>query len=118
MSEPTRNGKPRQVKPLKPARLLKRLDGRGQGGVVVLPGSRGHEDAYWLDAVASDWGAAYRVQKFGTGETYLVNLDGEGGTCGCTGFLQWGHCRHVSGLLQLQAEGALGLPRLPELPAW
>src|SRR5262245_54971811 len=118
MSDTTRNGKPRQVKPLKPARLLKRLDARGQGGVAVLPGSRGDEDCYWIDAVPSDWGAAYRVQKFGTGETYSVCLDGEGGTCGCKGYEHTGHCRHITGLLQLQAEGALGLPRLPELPAW
>src|SRR5262245_24335444 len=118
MCNPTPSRKPRQVKPLKPARLLKRLDGRGLGGVAVLPGSRGTDDAYWIDAVPSDWGTAYRVQKFGTGETYSVCLDADGGKCHCKGFEHTGHCRHITGLLQLQAEGALCLPRLPDLPAW
>src|SRR5262245_10416984 len=115
MSDTTRNGKARQPKPLKPARLLKRLDGRGLGGIAVLPGSRGDEDCYWIDAAPSDWGAAFRVQKFGTGETYHVCLDADGGKCHCRGFEAHGHCRHVSGLMDLRGRGELDpLPILPQ----
>jgi hypothetical protein len=71
--------------------------------------------AYHLEALDSDFGAAYRLSKAdngdGTPEVYDVCLiQGGRSTCECLGFLHHGHkttCKHVAALFQLQKRGLL-----------
>jgi hypothetical protein len=68
---------------------------------------------FWLYAVPSDFGLAFRLEKYEhqrRGEddaAYNVLLDGERSTCECKGFLRWGHCRHVEALTALRQAGKL-----------
>ena len=65
---------------------------------------------YWVRRLASDYGTAFRFEKFG-GESYELNLDESGDTCECMGFLAHGHktvCRHVAAAKALIAAGKLG----------
>jgi hypothetical protein len=76
---------------------------------VVIIATGEAEDVYHVRAIPSDFGAAFEVEKVSAldARTYSVNLQGNGGTCECMGFLRWGHCRHVEGLHALRAAGKL-----------
>ncbi len=64
-------------------------------------------------AIPSDFGRAFRLEKFTTHRRgdddaeYHVCLEGNGGTCECKGFLRWSHCRHVEALHALVNAGEL-----------
>ena len=62
---------------------------------------------YFLWPIPSDFGTAFRLEKFEDGEVYTVNLDGERSSCDCLGHLPWGHCKHAEGLAVLKAAGKL-----------
>src|SRR5262249_29706008 len=64
---------------------------------------------YRVWPLASDFGSSFALEKFGAGERYHVLLDSAGGqhSCECKGFLRWGHCKHVEGLLALRKAGQL-----------
>jgi hypothetical protein len=63
---------------------------------------------YWLKPLPADFGRAFRLEKFGTGESYDVLLDGDRSTCECMGHLRWQTwCKHIVALRQLEAAGKL-----------
>lgn len=86
---------------------LYRIDGRLilsiTEGVRKLKSTR-----YELTALPSDFGRAFRVQKFimdgGDGTSYDVLL---GESCECRGHLKHGHCRHLESLAELAGRGEL-----------
>jgi hypothetical protein len=70
--------------------------------------------AYYMEPLASDFGRAFRLTKFGAtpgtdeaASAYEVCLDSPGSDCGCKGYLRHGRCKHVEGLLALVAAGKL-----------
>jgi hypothetical protein len=99
--------KPARVKPAVEA-MLTPLPA-SQPGYYVLDIDRGAEAShYWLKCLPADFGRAFRLEKFGTGETYDVLLDGERSTCECLGHLRWQTwCKHIVALRQLEAAGKL-----------
>jgi hypothetical protein len=69
---------------------------------------------YYLSALPSDFGLAFKLEKFGIegGEIYHVNLDTQTGnhSCECLGHVKHGHkirCKHVASLLALRGAGKL-----------
>jgi hypothetical protein len=96
-----------RVKPELEARL-----GPSVPGVFTLFLHRGKEcSGYYLRRLPSDFGVAYGLDKFGAqgSGSYDVLLDPERShhSCECKGFYRWGHCWHVTGLLQLLRAGRL-----------
>jgi hypothetical protein len=84
--------------------LLVRIEERGPRSTF--------ERHYYVRSIPSDFGRAFRWEKFSVegGETYHVNLDGEPGTCECKGHLAHGHktvCKHIACSRKLIAEGKL-----------
>jgi hypothetical protein len=76
---------------------------------------------YWLSSVPSDFGIAYKLEKFaaiqkeGEPNVYHINIDLAGGnhTCECKGHLQWSHrtvCKHAASLLALINAGKIDAP--------
>ena len=78
-------------------------------GVVTIT-ARGKTADYLLSRIPSDFGEAFRLDKFPPqgGEVYHVLLS-DGGThsCECKGFLRWGRCKHADGLAALKRAGRL-----------
>src|SRR5262245_38597387 len=84
-------------------------------GLLTITETRGRKTTttdYWIDRLPSDFGTAYRLQKFFDqgGESYDVLLDGRQSSCECLGFQRHGHCKHVEGLQALVAAGQLDGP--------
>jgi hypothetical protein len=77
-------------------------------GVVTIAVNKDRSD-YFLTALPSDYGRAFRVEKMGTypEEGYDVHLSLDGDSCECKGFLRWGHCKHADGLAALVNAGKL-----------
>jgi hypothetical protein len=79
--------------------------------------------SYFLYPLASDFGLAYRLEKFGVHQrgdddaVYHVCLELDAATCDCKGHTYAGHCRHVEALQALQAKGELPLPPVANAPA-
>jgi hypothetical protein len=63
---------------------------------------------YFVTALPSDWGRAFRLEPFATQrrpdqpDAYHVLLAGEQSTCECMGFMAHGHCLHLAALQSLQ----------------
>ena len=98
----------RSVKPERKIRVAVPPSAVNPFSIVVI--TVGREEAnYCVRPLPSDFGEAFEVEKIFVpdGNTYHVNLDGEGGSCECKGYLRWGHCRHVEGLKALRAAGQL-----------
>jgi hypothetical protein len=78
---------------------------------------------YQLEALESDFGAAYRLTKAQRGndpqESYDVCLMAGGqSTCECEGHLRWRtECKHLAALFQLQRRGLLPVPTPKPQPA-
>jgi hypothetical protein len=101
---------PRQRKPRpKPERRIGvALGFNAEGKNAVVNITVGKEtDSYTVDRIAADWGQAFAVAKFGTEDSYHVNLDGEGRTCSCKGFTRWSRCKHADGMAVLVKAGKL-----------
>jgi hypothetical protein len=97
-----------RVKPARHVRFALRPF-EGNPGVLDITAGK-HLTCYYLYPMPSDFGSAFRLDKFGTqgGETYHVNLADDGRhSCECLGFLHHGHCKHVAGLLALRRAGRL-----------
>src|SRR5436190_13997177 len=74
---PRVNRKPR----VKPARTA-RVSPVGESGRRILTLAAGKESwVYWLDAVATDFGEGYALEKFEGGDVYHVHLDATGDSC-------------------------------------
>jgi hypothetical protein len=96
------------VKPRsKPARSIRLFSKPGPGRVGSLAITVGNKtETYWLEALASDWGRAFRLTKWSDGTSYETCLDNQTGhhLCDCKGHERWGHCKHQEGLLALTAK--------------
>jgi hypothetical protein len=114
------SGRPR-VKPARKLGWVFRHPEHGYGVLRVAEtvGRKVVVDDYFVLPIPADFGVAFEVTKLvpgkGADTRYAVNLGGEGepATCECKGFLEWGHCRHVSGLQALRAAGRLGAAPAP-----
>ena len=100
--------RPRRVKPARTIRLaLAPLP--SSPGVVTIT-ARGKAADYLLSRLPSDFGEAFRLEKFPPqgGEVYHVLLSADGKhSCECKGFLRWGRCKHADGLAALKRAGRL-----------
>jgi hypothetical protein len=102
---------PRKVK----AERTAHLSPKGESGRWILTIGQGKTATlYWLEALESDFGVAYRLTKWADESvTYDVNLclaDPRHSACCCLGFLRWGHlhpCRHIAALVALRSAGRL-----------
>ena len=106
LSTPAPRVKPPRAKPARTIRLaLAPLP--SSPGVVSIT-ARGKAADYLLSRIPSDFGDAYRLDKFPPqgGEVYHVLL-GESPSCECKGFLRWGRCKHADGLAALKRAGRL-----------
>lgn len=82
-------------------------------GILHVTDARS-EKGYYVDRLASEYGAAYRltklIRKAGEPDHYDVCLDGDEATCECLGHLKHGHktvCRHVAALRCLRQRGSI-----------
>jgi hypothetical protein len=81
-------------------------------GIVTITAGRLATD-YYLTPLPSDFGRAFRLEKFSTQgvETYHVLLNGGHSTCECKGFLKHGMCKdgrgckHIASLTALKERG-------------
>ena len=78
----------------------------GGAGVVQIT-QDGKPCRYLVERVASQFGSGFLLRKMGGDEVYHVNLNAEGHSCECQGFLRWHHCKHTAGLAALQQAGKL-----------
>ena len=81
----------------------------GDRGFIRIKTDR-TDDVYHIEPIASDYGAAFRLDKHSgpeVAESYDVCLDGPTSTCECKGFLRWRHCKHLEGLNALRRSGKL-----------
>lgn len=76
------------------------------GSGVVSVTENGKIDTYDVREIGSDFGRCFRVEKR-DGDSYDVCVNGRQSTCECLGHLKHGHCRHVSGLAALIAQGRI-----------
>jgi hypothetical protein len=80
--------------------------------------------SFFLYPVASDFGLAYRLEKFAGHQrgdddaVYHVCLEHDTATCDCKGGCYCQKCRHVEALRDLQAKGKLPLPPVANAPAF
>lgn len=115
MTIPSGARKPRQRKPVVRTIRLELAPSEGGPGVVHIQVGKDEAD-YFLRPLASDFGQAFALEKFGwqrrgdEPDIYHVLLAGDQSTCECQGFLRWNHCKHVEGLAALVARGKLLLP--------
>jgi len=99
---------------------LDHAEGVSRACLSVLQGKRSF--LYWLSLEPSDWGTAFRLEKFRFQEggdreetEYHVLLSADGNHCTCKGHVAHGHCKHVRAVLELQATGQLyPIPTSPE----
>lgn len=122
MSTPSAPGTPRarRQRP-RPIRRC-RVEGSAAGPRVLVvtvttprvKGEKVEVFRYWLTALPSDLGPAFRLDKLpecrveGEPDTYDVLLAGQDSQCGCKGFLRYGMecnegtgCRHIGSLTAL-----------------
>ncbi len=81
----------------------------GAPGLLELRTGKADPTGYYLWPIPSDFGTAYRVEKYATqgGEVYDVCLAGELSSCECLGFLRHSHCKHIASLATLAERGQL-----------
>lgn len=101
------------VKPGRSLRLLPTEEAAVCVEITQPRGQRRETSRYWIDAIPSDWGRAFLVEKQGDGsqpnEEYHVLIENaQDGSCECLGFLRWGHCKHLAAVRKLLELGQLG----------
>jgi hypothetical protein len=71
--------------------------------------SRARESRYAVreDTGPDTAGRRFRVTKPGGAERYYVCLSADGNRCDCTGFAQYGRCKHAEALAALYEIGAV-----------
>jgi hypothetical protein len=79
---------------------------QGSSGVVEIR-QDGKLDRYLTERVPSDFGSGFLLRKMGGDSAYHVNLNADGHSCECQGFLRWRRCKHTAGLAALQQAGKL-----------
>lgn len=107
------NTLPRSKPAVKPSRLLTYHPELGILILTVTTGRKVEKFGYFVDAIPSDFGRAFRLIKTPVAGvpsvTYHVNIggDGHGPSCECKGFLRWGSCKHTESLATLVAAGRI-----------
>lgn len=96
--------------PAKPSRtitLVREPDRRGVGVFCIEAGKK--RQFYTFREISCEIGGrGFAVHRLGQGSLYDVRVGApEDRSCECMGFLRWGHCKHVSGLLALVKSGQL-----------
>lgn len=108
------NRKPTRKKPPRTINWVRRPKPGHPFGVLEIAvgeGKKAQTDLYFARLLDADFGTAIELSKLSGGEgiqsPYHVNLDHEEGkhSCECAGFLRWDRCKHVQGLLALEARG-------------
>jgi hypothetical protein len=103
--------KPRQRRPHERSVVIVIRPSEGQPDAYLRLTVDGVEPHYWLGALPSDYGRAFRLSKPGHEDPactgYDVLLDTVGDSCTCPGHTYHNHCKHVDGLRALEAAGQL-----------
>lgn len=103
--------KPRQRRPHERSVRVLIRPSPGQPSLYVRLTQDGEAAHYWIDALPSDWGRAFRVEKPGHEgtESYDVCLEenGQADSCTCPGNTYGGYCKHVDCLRALDARSGL-----------
>lgn len=79
-------------------------------GIAVLRLALGDEVGYYTlrEIPCEIGGRGFAMHRTGLGTLYHVRVgEPEDCDCDCLGFLRWGHCKHVLGLLALTQAGRL-----------
>jgi hypothetical protein len=94
-------------RPTRTVRLVRSPDRDGVGVFAVTAG--GATAFYTLREIpCAIGGRGFAVHRLGVGNLYHVRIgQPEDCSCECKGFLRYGSCRHVLGLLALLREGKL-----------
>lgn len=113
MKNTIKNKAPRQRKPAERSLAVVIRPSAGQPLALVRITQGKEVKHYWVEAVPSDWGRAFKVQRPGHEDgrctTYNVCLEenGQADSCDCPGNTFGGKCRHVSALRVLDSLGQL-----------
>ena len=94
----------------KPARTIRLVRSPGKDGVGVfcITAGRGSQFYAVVEIPCEIGGRGFAVHRLGMGTLYHVRVGAPADcSCECLGFLRWGHCKHVSGLLALIRQGEL-----------
>jgi hypothetical protein len=82
--------------------------------LTITNGNKTEHFGYYATKLASDFGTAYRLEKFGAEQVegepsvYDVNIDPHGfSSCECLGFARWNHCKHLESLTALTNAGRI-----------
>ena len=87
-----------------PSRTIRLIRPTGLDGVGVFCVTAGDESAFYTirEIPCEIGGRGFTVHRLGLGNLYHVRVGTpEECSCECKGFLRWGHCRHILGLLAL-----------------
>lgn len=89
------------------ARLVRSPAGDGVG-VVCLTVPREQAFYTFVEIPCEIGGRGFAMHRTGLGTLYHVRVgEAEDCDCDCRGFLRWGYCKHVLGLLALIQAGKL-----------
>jgi hypothetical protein len=82
--------------------------------LTIKTGNKTEHFGYYATKLASDFGTAYRLEKFGAEQVegepsvYDVCIDAHGfSSCECLGFQRWHHCKHLESLTALSRAGKI-----------
>jgi len=100
-------------------RLIREPDERGIGVFCISDGKK--SQFYTFREIPCEIGGrGFAVHRLGMGTLYHVRVGkAEDRSCECMGYLRWGHCKHISGLMALIKQGKLPASATPRssLPA-
>lgn len=116
LSPPAPAAKPSSPAPSRSVRILTTPAGK----VMTITETKGKatlKTSYWLQEVEVSFGRrgfrlAKVVRQSGTdkdpaADVYHVLTDVSGDSCDCRGFLRWGKCKHVSGVIAAEKANKL-----------
>jgi hypothetical protein len=99
--------------PARTITLVRAQDRRGVGVFCIAVGKK--SQFYTFREIPCEIGGrGFAVHRLGQGTLYHVRVgEPEDRSCECMGFLRWGHCKHVSGLMALISQGKLPASATP-----
>ena len=96
--------------PAPPARTITLARSPAKDGVGVFRITAGGESQFYTlrELRCEIGGRGFAVHRLGMGTVYHVRVGGRDDcSCECLGYLRWGRCKHVAGLLALVKQGLL-----------